>query len=46
MSDVKMISQAVKNVPWQDKPEGLKGAPIWRYTENPIILFAPEEAGR
>ena len=37
MSKVKMISPAVPNVPWQDKPEGLKGAPVWRYTENPII---------
>ena len=43
MSDVKMISPAVKNVPWQDKPEGLKGAPIWRYTENPIIGRNPIE---
>lgn len=37
MSNVKMIAPAVKNVPWQEKPEGLTGAPIWRYTENPII---------
>ncbi len=25
MSEIKMISPAVKNVPWQEKPEGLKG---------------------
>lgn len=37
MSEVRMISPAVKNVPWQERPEGLKGAPIWRYRENPII---------
>ncbi len=43
MSDLKMISPVVKNVPWQDKPEGLKGAPIWRYTENPIIGRNPIE---
>ena len=43
MSEVKMISPAVKNVPWQDKPEGLKGAPIWRYSENPIIGRNPVE---
>ena len=30
MSKVKMISPEVKNVPWQEKPEGLKGAPIWK----------------
>ena len=40
---VKMISPAVPNVPWQDKPEGLKGAPIWRYSENPIIDRNPIE---
>ena len=40
---VKMISPAVPNVPWQEKPEGLKGAPIWRYSENPIIHRNPIE---
>ena len=24
-----MISPAVPNVPWQDKPEGHTGAPVW-----------------
>ena len=43
MSKVKMISPEVKNVPWQEKPEGLKGAPIWRYSENPIIGRNPIE---
>ena len=38
-----MISPAVPNVPWQDKPEGLKNAPVWRYTENPIIPRNPVE---
>ena len=38
-----MISPEVKNVPWQEKPEGLKGAPIWRYSENPIIGRNPIE---
>ena len=37
MSEVKMIAPAVKNVPWQEKPEGITGAPVWRYSENPII---------
>ena len=37
MSELKMIAPAVPNVPWQDKPEGHKGAPVWRYSENPII---------
>lgn len=43
MSKVKMISPAVPNVPWQEKPEGLVGAPIWRYSENPIIDRNPIE---
>ena len=43
MSELKMISPAVKNVPWQEKPEGLKGAPVWRYNENPIIGRNPIE---
>ena len=43
MSEVKMISPAVKNVPWQEKPAGLTGAPIWRYSENPIIGRNPVE---
>ncbi len=43
MTKVKMISPPVPNVPWQEKPEGLKGAPIWRYSENPIIDRNPVE---
>ena len=30
-----MISQPVPNVPWQDKPKGHTGAPVWRYSEKP-----------
>lgn len=38
MSDIKMIAPALKNIPWQDKPAGaFNHAPVWRYTENPII---------
>ena len=43
MSELKMIAPAVKNVPWQEKPANLTGAPIWRYTENPIIGRNPVE---
>ena len=43
MSKYKMISPAVPNVPWQDKPENHEGAPIWRYTENPVIGRNPVE---
>ena len=43
MSKYKMISTAVPNVPWQDKPENHEGAPLWRYTENPVIGRNPVE---
>ncbi len=33
----KMIAPAVPNIPWQDRPEGIKGAPIWRYSANPVV---------
>lgn len=37
MSDFHLKERGIANLPWQDKPEGLKGAPIWRYSENPVI---------
>ena len=38
MSELKIIGPAVANVPWQDRPANDNhDAPIWRYTENPII---------
>ena len=37
MSKYKMISPKVPNVPWQECPAELNGAPVWRYKENPII---------
>lgn len=44
MSKVKLINCAsVPNMPWQDKPADLKGAPVWRYRENPIIGRNPVE---
>lgn len=43
MSELKMIAPPVKNVPWQERPANLTGAPIWRYTENPIIGRNPVE---
>ena len=32
----KIIGEAIKNIPWQDKPEGFE-YPVWRYSGNPII---------
>ena len=37
MSKVKIIGPEVKNVPWQERPNQMVDAPIWRYSENPII---------
>ena len=37
MSDVKIIGQTVPNVPWQEPPAEMNGAPVWRYNDNPII---------
>ena len=34
---------SLPNIPWQEKPEGIKGAPVWRYDENPIIDRNPVE---
>ncbi|TAH69568.1 MAG: glycosylase [Anaerolineaceae bacterium] len=37
MSNLKMIAPPVPNMPWQERPEGIMDAPVWRYSENPII---------
>ena len=36
MSNVKMFCDALPNIPWQEKPADIT-APVWRYSENPII---------
>lgn len=43
MSDFRLISPEVPNVPWQEKPENMTGAPVWRYSENPIVGRNPAE---
>ena len=43
MSEIKMIAPVVKNVPWQERPKELKGAPVWRFKDNPIIGRNPVE---
>ena len=40
MSEVKIISNALPNMPWQEKPKNVEG-PVWRYSENPIINRNP-----
>ncbi len=37
MSEVKILGASVPNVPWQEGPKEFHGAPIWRYSENPVI---------
>lgn len=32
----RIIGETLNNIPWQDRPAG-SDAPVWRYTENPII---------
>lgn len=36
----RIIGDALKNLPWMDKPEGCT-APVWRYDRNPIIPRDP-----
>ena len=44
MSKVSFVNvSSLPNIPWQDKPVDLKGAPVWRYKENPIIGRNPVE---
>ena len=40
MSKMIINGQALKNIPWQDKPEGYDGV-LWRHSENPIIRRNP-----
>lgn len=40
MNQVKIIGEPLKNIPWQDKPEGYEGV-VWRHSENPIIGWNP-----
>jgi beta-1,4-mannooligosaccharide/beta-1,4-mannosyl-N-acetylglucosamine phosphorylase len=40
MSKVSIIGEALKNMPWQDKPSGYEGL-VWRHDNNPIIDWNP-----
>lgn len=40
MTTVKIIGDNLKNMPWQDKPEGAVG-PVWRHIENPVVKRNP-----
>jgi len=43
MSRIKMTGPVVKNMPWQDKPKNLVGAPVWRYSDNAVVKRNPIE---
>ncbi len=32
---------AVKNLPWEEKPQGSGSLPLWRYSHNPVIQRNP-----
>ena len=40
MADIKIIGASLPRIPWQNKPENCT-APVWRYSENPIINRNP-----
>lgn len=40
MSKIKLFTDNLSNIPWQERPNG-NDAPLWRYTENPIIRRNP-----
>lgn len=37
---MKIIGKALKNIPWEEKPEGFGGV-VWRHSGNPIIDWNP-----
>lgn len=38
MGEIKIIGDAVPNMPWQERPvTDQTGMPVWRYAENPVI---------
>src|SRR5699024_1536479 len=40
MSKTTLFCPDLPNIPWQDKPAGC-AAPLWRYSENPVIRRNP-----
>lgn len=38
-----LTGSSLPNIPWQDKPQGLRNAPVWRYSNNPVIDRDPVE---
>ena len=40
MTQTKLLCEELHNIPWQDRPEGCT-APVWRYSENPVVPRNP-----
>ncbi|MBP5434155.1 glycoside hydrolase family 130 protein [Ruminococcus sp.] len=40
MSDIKILGEGLKNIPWENKPADCT-TPVWRYSKNPIINRNP-----
>lgn len=43
MSEFKIIGPEVRNMPWENRPDGSGSSPLWRYKGNPIIERNPVE---
>ncbi len=43
MHGFQLIEKGVSNLPWQERPKKVNGAPIWRYSQNPVIGRNPTE---
>ena len=43
MHGFQLIEKGVSNLPWQKRPKKVNGAPIWRYSQNPVIGRNPTE---
>ena len=38
---VKILSETIKNIPWEKRPENNCDLPLWRYSGNPVIDTYP-----
>ena len=43
MHGFQLIEKGVSNLPWQERPKKVNGAPIWRYSQTQVIGRNPTE---